>query len=148
MVRAHQSFRAFVAALAGAAIFLPSVLASTDVLARTVYVTPAGGTGFDEKNIAHTPTRAFVTNNFDDLQPGDVLKFLSDSADPQHVAMFEGRISLQDLRAEVAPLVIEGLGERTKSSASTSTIFGLARCRSRTRQGAPTRFSRHGMRYV
>ena len=114
MVRAHQSFRAFVAALAGAAIFLPSVLASTDVLAKTVYVTPAGGTGFDEKNIAHTPTRAFVTNNFDDLQPGDVLKFLSDSADPQHVAMFEGRISLQDLRAEVAPLVIEGLGERTR----------------------------------
>ncbi len=85
--------------------------------ARTIYVTPAGsGPGYDAAGrMIARETQAFSTEAMRELDPGDVVQLLADSPDPAVPALYGERIVLSGLgRREAPPILIKGLGRRTR----------------------------------
>jgi hypothetical protein len=83
--------------------------------ARTVYVTPLGEPGYTERGELVPSPGKFETGTFKNLSPGDVVVLLATSKDQDAVTIYDrARIEILDVTAPFDPVVIRGLGARTR----------------------------------
>jgi hypothetical protein len=83
-------------------------------VATTYITTPSGGPGYDASGREVAPKTSRLDQTMIDLlQPGDTLQLLADA--PTGVTVYSNRLVIsQKGRASSPPIVIKGIGTRTK----------------------------------
>ncbi|WP_310353437.1 hypothetical protein [Methylobacterium sp. BE186] len=97
-------------------ILLLAVLSAQSATAKTIFVTPnGGGPGYAaDGSLAAAQTEAFSSATMRAVLPGDIVQLLLDTPDAA-ATLYRERVVLSQKRSgERAPVVIRGLGARTR----------------------------------